>query len=387
MKLDKKLENNDLIYNIDLDNFFNEIEAIKKEIDSNLNYNDFKHLKKIERWSNLLTILGYLTSFISINPLSPILIGMGNTTRWGCIVHHISHKAFDKIDGVPKRYTSKGFAVGKRRFLDWLDWLYPLAWNYEHNILHHYHTGEIYDPDLVEKHTEIIRTNKVPTFIKYFILIFFMCTWKLIYYAPNTLWVLQESRKNLKQKKKAREVLDHIDSLYAGTKIILPVNKGGLELWAKCILPYIGIRFLLIPSLFLPLGEKAFYYVLINSILGEIVANIYSFIIIGPNHTGDDLYRFDTTVKNKKEFYFRQVIGSVNYPCGTDLKDFLYCGLNYQIEHHLWPDIPMSKYQQYQPKVKAICEKYNVPYVQEGVFRRLVKMFEIMTGKKSLKKY
>lgn len=39
-----------------------------------------------------------------------------------------------------------------------------------------------------------------------------------------------------------------------------------------------------------------------------------------------------------------------------------------QIEHHLWPDLSMLSYQKAAPLVKAICEKHQVPYVQQSVF-------------------
>ena len=35
------------------------------------------------------------------------------------------------------------------RYLDWLDWMLPEAWVFEHNVLHHSHTGEDADPDLL----------------------------------------------------------------------------------------------------------------------------------------------------------------------------------------------------------------------------------------------
>ena len=36
--------------------------------------------------------------------------------------------------------------------------------------------------------------------------------------------------------------------------------------------------------------------------------------------------------------------------------------LSYQVEHHLYPDLPSSRYKQIAPKVKAICEEYQLPY-------------------------
>ena len=103
-------------------------------------------------------------------------------------------------------------------------------------------------------------------------------------------------------------------------------------------------------------------------------------VIIAPNHTGDDFYRFDKSLKNKTEFYVQQVTGSVNYLNGTDLKDFMVAYLNYQIEHHVWPDLPMLKYRQAAPQFKAMCQKHGVPYIEESVFKRFAKLWSIMMG-------
>ncbi|HEX5276778.1 MAG TPA: fatty acid desaturase, partial [Fluviicoccus sp.] len=111
---------------------------------------------------------------------------------------------------------------------------------------------------------------------------------------------------------------------------------------------------------------------------------IHSFIVIAPNHTGDDLILFESQANSKSEFYLRQITGSANFRTGGDLNDFLHGWLNYQIEHHLWPDLPMSEYQRLQPQVKALCAKYGIPYVQESVWKRLKKTVDVMVGKTSM---
>jgi fatty acid desaturase len=82
----------------------------------------------------------------------------------------------------------------------------------------------------------------------------------------------------------------------------------------------------------------------------------------------------------------QQVVGSANYRTGGDLNDFAHLWLNYQIEHHLWPDMPMLKYREVQPKVRALCEKYGVPYVQESVWTRVRKMVEVVLGRASMRR-
>lgn len=55
--------------------------------------------------------------------------------------------------------------------------------------------------------------------------------------------------------------------------------------------------------------------------------------------------------------------------------------LNYQIEHHIWPDLTMLQYRKVQPKGKALCERLGIPYVQESVFTRAKKMIDVIVGK------
>ena len=126
--------------------------------------------------------------------------------------------------------------------------------------------------------------------------------------------------------------------------------------------------------------------VFINLILAELLTNFHSFIVIVTNHCGEDLYRFNNSViANSGEFYLRQIISSVNFNTHSDINDFLHGWLNYRIEHHLFPDLSMYEYKIIQPKIKILCKKYKIPYIQENVFIRLKKTVDIMTGEKSMK--
>jgi fatty acid desaturase len=77
-------------------------------------------------------------------------------------------------------------------------------------------------------------------------------------------------------------------------------------------------------------------------------------------------------------------MGSVNFNCGGDIIDTMHGWLNYQIEHHVWPDMTMLQYQRAQPLVKAICQKYRVSYVQQSVWTRVVKTVNIMVGDETM---
>ncbi|MEM9862403.1 MAG: fatty acid desaturase, partial [Myxococcota bacterium] len=145
-------------------------------------------------------------------------------------------------------------------------------------------------------------------------------------------------------------------------------------------------HFVLAPLAFLPLGPWAAGSVAMNSLLAELFTNLHTFLIIVTNHAGEDLHRFDERMTDKAEFYRRQVVGSTNFKTGGDFNDFLHGWLNYQIEHHVFPDLPMRQYARLQPELKAICEKHGVPYVQESVWTRLQKTLAIATGSASMRR-
>ena len=366
-----------------------DIDAIKKTIGATTE-EDFQHLRKLERWGRmsnlsgfaLILLITYLDNstytispylFWSVGFIAACLIGVANVSRWANVTHPILHGAYDKVPNIPHRYTKDGFAHGKRRWLDWMDWIKPDAWAFEHNIMHHYHLGEVDDPDNVEKNLVWLHEAKIPNWIKYTVVYLFAFTWKFTYYAPNTLRILENKER---QKQKLPDTLDYELS---------PFTKNGRALWLEYYLPYGLSKFVVIPFLFFPLGGlTAVANVLIIMIISEAFANLHSFLVIVPNHSAEDIYQFSTPHKTQGEYYLRQIMGSVNYNTGSDLIDFGHGFLNYQIEHHLFPNMPHSFYQKMQPIVKDICKKHNLEYRQESVFKRILMTVDLMVGKTKL---
>ncbi len=370
---------------VDKDQLERDINAIKETM-APVGEEDFQHLLKLERWGRMFTFGGYglmvvmaIAGIVSgfgfwvLAVVAALLISTGNVARWADVVHPILHGAYDKVPNIPERYTKKVFAKGARRYIDWLDWIKPQAWEYEHNIMHHYHLGETEDPDNVEKNLQWLIQSKTPMWLRYVIIYAFAGTWKFTYYAPNTLRIL-ENKKNRDQQK--LEVTDfELD----------PRKKNGLELWMEYLLPYIVIKFVLFPVLFAVLfGTTVGVNALIILLLAEFFANLHSFLVIVPNHSAEDIYMFNAPHQSTGEFYLRQIMGSVNYNTGSDFKDFVHGFLNYQIEHHLFPNMPHSYYQRMQPIVKDICKKHNLEYRQESVFKRIRMSIDLMVGKTKL---
>ncbi len=361
---------------MDVAGFCADIERLRAATLARIGQADLHHLRRIEAYGRSATLVGYATAWMIPNPVTAFLLSLGQFTRW-LLAHHIIHRGYDRVPGIPAHYTSRTFARGWRRFVDWFDWLLPEAWDYEHNILHHYHTGEDSDPDLAERHVEFLRRSRMPVAFKYILVAIVACTWKIIYYAPNSLSVLDpNSRKRLRQ-----DSIEYLTLL----NIVDLRSPAVRRLWLHCYFPYTLWHFVAVPLLFLPLGSTAAFFVLLNKLLAEAITNAHAFLVIGPNHTADDLYRFRFHYGDKGEFYVTQVMGSANYHCGTEFVDYMSIWLNYQIEHHLFPDLPMLQYRLIQPEVKALCLKHHIPYRQESVFRRFSRLLDILVGRTSMR--
>ena len=355
-----------------LDAFARDLDALLDETRAALGPDDLAHLRKIERWARACTAVGWATAWIAPNPVSMLALSTGRHARWTMIAHHVSHRGYDRVPGTPETRTSRAFARGRRRFIDWLDWIEPEAWDHEHNRLHHYRLGEEADPDLVQRNMQWLRDLDEPAAKKLARVLLLAATWKATYYGPNTLRMLRE--------KQARDR----DEAFAEPDVLGMFRHR--ETWTRCVLPYVALQLGLFPALFAPLGPGAVASAWVNSLGAEVLTNLHTFLVITTNHAGEDMVAFDGPARGRPEFYWRQVVGSTNYRTGGDLNDFLHGFLNYQIEHHLFPDLPMRALQRIQPRVKEICERHGVPYVQEPIGTRLRKTLDVMIGRASMRR-
>jgi fatty acid desaturase len=82
-----------------------------------------------------------------------------------------------------------------------------------------------------------------------------------------------------------------------------------------------------------------------------------------PNHKGMPTL----TDADQLDFLRRQVLTSRNV-AGSRPVDFVLGGLNYQIEHHLFPNMPRPNLRRAQPLVRAFCAQHGLPYAEAGLF-------------------
>jgi linoleoyl-CoA desaturase len=111
-------------------------------------------------------------------------------------------------------------------------------------------------------------------------------------------------------------------------------------------------------------GRKGFKQTLKANIVANIVRNVWSNVIIFCGHFPDQAYTYteeEAADESRGAWYLRQLLGAANIE-GGDAFHLMSGNLSYQVEHHLYPDMPSSRYKEIAPKVRAICEKWGLPY-------------------------
>ncbi len=106
----------------------------------------------------------------------------------------------------------------------------------------------------------------------------------------------------------------------------------------------------------LPVGQALAFIVVYHALVGA-----YLGLGFAPNHKGMAVVEGEPG-----SWLERQVLTSRNLRPGP-LVDFLYGGLNYQIEHHLFPTMPRNNFRHARPIVRDFCRIRNLAYTETGV--------------------
>ena len=111
-------------------------------------------------------------------------------------------------------------------------------------------------------------------------------------------------------------------------------------------------------------GVRSFRSTQKANFTANIVRNVWAYAIIFCGHFPDQTYTFsqeEVADESKGAWYIRQLLGAANIE-GSPLFHVVSGNLGYQVEHHLFPDMPSTRYAEIAPRVREICERYELPY-------------------------
>jgi fatty acid desaturase len=123
-------------------------------------------------------------------------------------------------------------------------------------------------------------------------------------------------------------------------------------LLATHLVGFAGVVFLVLSPV------KAVVFILVQQGL----FGLYLGCSFAPNHKGMAILKAD----DENDFLRRQVLTSRNVR-GSWFVDFVFGGLNYQIEHHLFPSMPRPNLRRSQTMIRAFCLQHGLPYSQTSL--------------------
>ena len=112
------------------------------------------------------------------------------------------------------------------------------------------------------------------------------------------------------------------------------------------------------------LSGPSFLHTIAANATANLIRNLWTHSVIMCGHFPEGVETFERRSiegETRGEWYLRQMLGSANISGGR-LMHIMTGNLSYQIEHHLFPDLPSNRYQEIAPKVRALFEKYGLTY-------------------------
>ncbi|MEV6342525.1 acyl-CoA desaturase [Actinoplanes sp. NPDC051851] len=216
-------------------------------------------------------------------------------------------------------------------------------WKHSHNEIHHKYTNVVgKDNDLGYG---IMRVDENQRWIPFYL---FQPLWNFInacfFEYGIAAYDLQLGR-NLQTKKRRNNPEFKANYKAVGRKIRRQVLKD----------------YILHPLI----SGPSFFHTMAANFTANLVRNLWSHSVIMCGHFPNGVSTFErTSIKGETrgEWYLRQMLGSANIS-GSKLMHIMTGNLSHQIEHHLFPDLPSSRYAETAVKVRALFKKYDLPYV------------------------
>ncbi|MEZ7239185.1 fatty acid desaturase family protein [Rhodococcus sp. GXMU-t2271] len=137
-------------------------------------------------------------------------------------------------------------------------------------------------------------------------------------------------------------------------------NSQPTKDFARKIARQLGKDLVLFPAM----TGRAWRSTITANLTANLVRNLWAYVVIFCGHFPDGAEKFTVAQyenETQGQWYLRQLLGSANIDAGPVMA-FMTGNLSYQIEHHLFPDLPSNRYPEIAERVRVLCAKYDLPY-------------------------
>jgi linoleoyl-CoA desaturase len=322
--------------------------VLRKRIDA---YFQEKNLSK--HWNGQMVIKtivllsGYLLPFIAILVFQPpVIINLLLWTIMGvslagvgmCVMHDANHNAYSANPKVNYLLGHTLNMLGGSVF----------NWKIQHNIMHHTYTNIVsHDYDVQDK--AVLRFSP-HTDVKWFHKLQFL--YALLFYGILTLyWTLLKDYVQFFKYRKEKA------SNYSQKEAVLTF----IRMTAGKLLYYFVIMFVPVVLLNIPFWYIAGGFLLMHFIAGVILTLVFQ-LAHAVEGTDYPVANDSGTIDNA--WALHQMATTVNFSTKSRIISWYVGGLNFQVEHHLFPAICHVHYFELADIVKSTAEEYGVPYLE-----------------------
>ncbi|GAC66721.1 fatty acid desaturase family protein [Gordonia soli] len=321
-----------------------ELDALRREVEADRGDRDVRYLRRTILAHRALEVVGRV-ALLGSHKRSLWLLGTGALSLSKIIEnmelgHNVMHGQWDWMNDPEVHSTT------------W-EWDMVCAsphWKHSHNYIHHKYTNVVgMDHDVGYKILRVTRDEPweprrlaQPLFN--------------VLLAATFEWGIALHDLELKE-------------VIGGTKpkeVAIPQIKEFVRKAAR----QMGKDYLLYPALTGP----NFGHTLTANLTANLVRNLWAYVVIFCGHFPDGAEKFtEETLEGETpgQWYLRQMLGTANFRAGPAMA-FLSGNLCYQIEHHVFPDLPSNRYAEIGDRIRALCEKYDLPYTTGSLFTQYV---------------
>jgi linoleoyl-CoA desaturase len=310
------------------------------------NYFRTKHLKKTGNWKLYLktsvlvpaAILIYI--FILVFPWSILgiilmaaLFGSVLASIGFNVMHDACHGSYSSHKWVNKFFGLSMNALGGNAFI----------WKQKHNIIHHTYTNiEGIDDDIVQsKFLRQCSTQKwmpVHRFQQYYLL--------FMYALAIFAWVL------------GNDFIKYFSKKIHTTPLQKMSLKDHFIFWISKVL-YLFF-YLMLPVFVMGWGPWLLGFLSMGIVMGITLSVVFQ---LAHSVEGPEFIIAEAEPKQlESEWAVHQVKTTANFATNNKIISWLVGGLNFQIEHHLFPRVSHVHYPALSKIVKKICQQHNLPY-------------------------
>lgn len=311
-----------------------ELDAIRAEVEASRGQADRDYILRVITLQRRLAAAGRISLFASFFPpawlLGTALLGSAKILENMELGHNAMHGQWDWMND-PEIHSSNW---------EW-DTTQPAEqWKHSHNYIHHQFTNVLgHDNDIGYGILRMSRDQKWTPYNLgqpiYNALLALFFEWGVALHDLDIEAIRKGKKDPRLLKKQLRQIRDKVGKQAFKDYVMYPALTG----------PF-----------FLQTASANF--------TANIIRNLWTYGIIFCGHFPDGAVHFteeELDDETRAEWYLRQMLGSANFE-GGKLLHIMSGQLGFQIEHHLFPDLPSNRYAAISVKVQDICKRYDIPY-------------------------